>query len=169
MHQPCFWDWCRIVSELNLIYCLIYLDNMIIFWWMAKEHLHCLCVVFDWFREYNFKIKPSKCSLFKKEINYLVHQISKEGVWPSDLNLCTTPNLHGNSSLPQPHGPLLADHKGICMYCTATEWTPLRRRHQLKIGEGVLPEDALKAFDALTQACMSALIPAFTNYTKDSS
>ena len=67
-------------SELNLIYCLNYLDDMIIFLWTAEEHLHQLHVVFNQFREYNLKLKPSKYSLFKEEINYLVHQVSKEGV-----------------------------------------------------------------------------------------
>ena len=75
------------LSELNLIYCLIYLDDIIVFLQMAEEHLHRLCVVFDWFREYNLKLKLSKCSLFKEKINYLVHQVSKEGVQPSDSNL----------------------------------------------------------------------------------
>ena len=53
----------------------------------AEEHLHRLRVVFDWFRDYNLKLKPSKCSLFKEEINYLAHQVSKRGVWPSDTNI----------------------------------------------------------------------------------
>ena len=75
------------LSELNLIYCLIYLDDIIIFSWTAKEHLHWLHVVFDWCREYNLKLKPSKCSLFKEENNYLVHWVSKESVQPSNLNL----------------------------------------------------------------------------------
>ena len=70
--QSCF-------SKLNLIYCLIYLDDTIIFSWMAEEHLHRLHVVFDQFREYNLKLKPSKYIL-KEEINYLVHLVSKEGV-----------------------------------------------------------------------------------------
>ena len=61
------------LSELNLIYCLIYLDDIIIFSWTVEENLHRLCVVFGWFREYNLKLKPSKCSLFREEINYLVH------------------------------------------------------------------------------------------------
>ena len=61
------------LGKLNLIYCLIYLDDIIVFSQMAEEHLHRLCVVFDWFREYNLKLKPSKCSLFKEEINYLAH------------------------------------------------------------------------------------------------
>ena len=75
------------LSELNLIYYLIYLDDIIIFSWTAKEHLQGLHVVFNWFREYNLKCKLLKCSLFKEEINYLVHQASKAGVWPNNLNL----------------------------------------------------------------------------------
>ena len=35
------------LGKLNLIYCLIYLDNIIMFSWTAEEHLHQLCVVFD--------------------------------------------------------------------------------------------------------------------------
>ena len=75
------------LGELNLIYCLIYLDDLILFLQTTEEHLHQLHVVFDCLREYNLKLKPSKCSLFKEEINYLAHQVSKQGVWPSDANL----------------------------------------------------------------------------------
>ena len=35
------------LGELNLIYCLIYLDDLIMFLQTAEEHLHRLCVVFD--------------------------------------------------------------------------------------------------------------------------
>ena len=75
------------MGELNLIYCLIYLDDLIMFLQTVEEHLHHLHVVFNWPREYNLKLKPSKCSLFKEEINYLAHQVSKWGVCPSNANL----------------------------------------------------------------------------------
>ena len=65
------------MGELNFMYCLIYLDDLIVFSQMSEEHLHQLHVVFDRFREYNLKLKPSKCSFFKEEINYLAHQVSK--------------------------------------------------------------------------------------------
>ena len=52
------------MGELNFIYCLIYLDDLIVFLQTAEEHLHRLHVVFDRLREYNLKLKPSKCSLF---------------------------------------------------------------------------------------------------------
>ena len=36
-----------------------------------------------------------------------------------------------------------------------------------KLEKVLLPEDALKTFDALKQACMSTPVPAFANYTKE--
>ena len=75
------------MGELNFIYCLIYLDDLIVFLQTAEEHLHHLCVVFDHLREYNLKLKPSKCSLFKEEINYLAHKVSKAGIRPSNINM----------------------------------------------------------------------------------
>ena len=53
----------------------------------AKEHLHWLHVVSNHLREYNLKLKPLKCSLFWEEKNYLAHQVLKEGVQPSDINV----------------------------------------------------------------------------------
>ena len=85
------------MGELNLIYCLIYLDDLIVFLQTAKEHLHWLCVMFDWLGEYKLKLKLLKCSLFKEEINYLAHQVSNWGVWPSNTNLkaeCASPETY---------------------------------------------------------------------------
>ena len=45
------------LGKLNLIYYLIYLDNVVIFSQTAEEHIHQLEVVFDQFREYNLKFK----------------------------------------------------------------------------------------------------------------
>ena len=75
------------LGKLNLIYCLIYLDNLIMFLQTAEEHLHQLHIVFDQLREYNLKLKPSKCSLFKEEINYLAYWVSMQGLQPSNANL----------------------------------------------------------------------------------
>ena len=85
------------LGKLNLIYCLIYLDDIIISLQAAEEHLHRLHLVFNQFREYNLKLKPSKYSLFKEEINYLAHWVSKGGVPPSNLNLTAIKE----SALPQ--------------------------------------------------------------------
>ena len=88
-NAPAIFQWLmkNCLRELSLIYCLIYLDNIVVFSQTAEEHLHCLQVVFDQFREHNLKLKPLKCNLFREEITYLVHEVLKEGVWPSNLNL----------------------------------------------------------------------------------
>ena len=66
------------LGELNLTYCLIYLDDVIIFS-QTEEHLERMHVVFDRLREHGLKLKPSKCEVFKTEINYLAHHVSKKG------------------------------------------------------------------------------------------
>ena len=75
------------LRELILTYCLIYLNDIVVFSQTAEEHLHQLCVVFDWFREHNLKLKPSKCDFFRKKITYLAHWVSKDGICPSNSNL----------------------------------------------------------------------------------
>ena len=75
------------LSELNLTYCLIYLDDMIIFSKIEGEHLHHLHIVFKHFREYKQKLKPTKCKFFRNKINFSAHHISKEGLLQCKENL----------------------------------------------------------------------------------
>ena len=60
--------------------CLIYLDDVIVFSHTEEEHLERMRVIFDRLREHGLKLKPSKCEVFKTEINYLAHHVSKKGV-----------------------------------------------------------------------------------------
>ena len=64
------------LGELNLTYCVIFLDDMIVFWHTEEEHLEHLRAVFECFRKFNLKLKPSKCLFFQSEIVYLAHHIS---------------------------------------------------------------------------------------------
>ena len=79
------------LGELNLTYCLIYLDDMIIFSKTEEEHLHCLHIVFEYFKECNLKLKPTMCEIFRNKVNYLAHHVSKEGLLPSKENLILVP------------------------------------------------------------------------------
>ena len=53
-------------------------------------------MVFEHFREFNLKLKPSKCNLFQSKIIYLAHHVSKEGVHPSK------DNMHAIEEFPMP-------------------------------------------------------------------
>ena len=68
------------LGELNLSWCIIYLDDIIVFSQTPEEHLVRLQAVFDKLKAAGLKLKPSKCELFKKQINYLGHVVHQEGV-----------------------------------------------------------------------------------------
>ena len=75
------------LGGMNLTYCLIYLDDVIVYSKTPEEHLMHMRVVFDHLWEHGLKLKPSKCNLFKMEIIYLAHHVSKEGVRLSHRNV----------------------------------------------------------------------------------
>ena len=161
------------LGKLNLIYYLIYLDDLIVFLWTLEEHLHPLCVVFDWLKEYNLKLKLPKCSLFKEEINYLAHWVSKQGVWPSNANL----KAIAECMLPQTYTEIQAFLGLIGHYrwfIKGFTWTAQLLNKHLA-GEGasrksewvLLSEDTLETFQALKWACMSSPVLAFADYMKD--
>ena len=161
------------MGDLNLIYCLIYLDDLIMFLWMAEEHLHWLCVVFDWLREHNLKLKPLKCNLFKEKINYLAYEVSKQGVWPSNTNL----KAIAENALLQTFTEIRAFLSLIGHYrwfIKGFAWIAQPLNEHLAGEEASrksewvsLSEEALEAFQVLKQACMNSSVLAFANYTKD--
>ena len=71
------------LGELNLMYWIIYLDDVIVFGHTEEEHLECLCVIFKRFCKFNLKLKPSKCLFFQPEITYLAHHISRKETGPA--------------------------------------------------------------------------------------
>ena len=138
----------------------------------SEEHLHWLHVVFDCLREYNLKLKPLKCSLFQEEINYLAHQVSKKGVWPSDINV----KAIAEYALPQTYTEIraflgLVGHhrwfiKGFTWIAQPLNEHLSREGASRKSEQVSLSEEALEAFEALKQACMNSPVLAFTDYTK---
>ena len=66
--------------DLNLNWCIIYLDDVVSLAPTVKEHLVRLEAVFQKFKDAGLKLKPSKCNLFNKSMSYLGHVVSEEGV-----------------------------------------------------------------------------------------
>ena len=58
---------------------LVYLDDIVIFSSSVEQHLSRLDLVFAKLREANLKLKPSKCALLRKSVEYLGHVVS--GKW----------------------------------------------------------------------------------------
>jgi hypothetical protein len=60
--------------------CLVYLDDVIVIGRTFREHLLNLRNVFQRFRETHLKLNSEKCQLFQKEVRYLGHIVSPEGI-----------------------------------------------------------------------------------------
>ena len=69
------------LSELNLSFTMVYLDDVIVYSETPEDHLTRLQAVFAHFAHHGLKLKPSKCH-FLKEITYLGHNISAKGMLP---------------------------------------------------------------------------------------
>ena len=174
VQHPATFQWLmqNCLRELNLIYCLIYLDGIVVFSHTTEEHLHKLCVVFDQFKEDNLNMNPSKCNFFKEEITYLGHWVSKEGVWPSNSNLKTITECTLPQTYTEVHAflGLVGHYRRFIKGFTQIAWPlndHLTREGASRKSEQVsLSEDALKAFEELKQACMTAPMLAFVDSTK---
>ena len=64
--------------DLNMNWCIVYLDDIIIFCDTKEEHLKRLEAVFQKLYAAGLKLKPSKCFFFREEIEYLGHVVSRE-------------------------------------------------------------------------------------------
>ena len=95
------------LGELHLQYCIIYLDDIIVFSKTLEEQLKRLRMVFEKLSASGLKLKPSKCEFFKQKLEYLGHIVSEEGIktnpkkieaiqkWPIPTNITETHSFLG--------------------------------------------------------------------------
>ena len=160
------------LGELNLIYCLIYLDDMIVLSKAKEKHLWCLPVVFECFWEHNLKLKLSKYEFFHNDINYLTHHVSKEGIWPSKENLKAVAEF----TQPQTYTKISA-FLGLVghyqQFIKEFAWVAqplhehLSRKGTDRENEYVtLTSDVQAGFKMLKKACLEASVLAFADFDK---
>ena len=129
-------------------------------------------VVFDCLCEHGLKLKPSKCEVFKLEINYLAHHVSWKGVLPSKKYLeliaqCPPPDTYTKVK----YFVGLVGHyrcfiKGF-VKIAAPLYDLTSGDNKDKKSEHVnLSPEAHEAFDRLKTACLQAPILAFPDFNK---
>ena len=160
------------LGELNLMYTLIYLDDIIVFSDSEAEHVRWLGAVFERFQEHGLKLKPSKCNFFRKEINYLGHRVSADGMRPG------MDNVEGIAEMAPP-----TMYTGIRWFLGVTGFyrrfikgyakiaQPLndlisKEKSKLKGQEVKLMVEALDAFHKLKIKCMMAPVLVFADFEK---
>ena len=68
------------LGELHLDWCIIYLDDIIIFSKNPDEYITRLEGVFEKLAKVGLKLKPSKCKFFCSSLKYLGHIVSRDGI-----------------------------------------------------------------------------------------
>ena len=68
------------LGDLHLNWCIIYLDDIIVFSEKPKEHIKRLRKVFSKLVQASLKLKPKKCEFFKSRISYLGHIVFSSGI-----------------------------------------------------------------------------------------
>ena len=157
------------LGELNLTYCVIYLDYVIVFGHMEEEHLEHLRVVYERFQESNLKLKPSKCSFFQSEIVYLAHHILQRGILPSQENVRAVQEF-----------PMPETYTQVCVFCGLAghyrrfikEFANIAHPlydvlgKEVKMGLMDLPPKAREAVAVLKGKVQSALVLVFPDFEK---
>ena len=69
-----------VLCGLSYMTCLVYLDDNTILGRSFDEQLARLQKVFNRVRSANLKLKPSKCSLFRRSASFLGHVVSEHGI-----------------------------------------------------------------------------------------
>ena len=160
------------LGDLNFHWCIIYLDDIVIFSKDLAIHLERLEAVFRKLEKAGLMLKPSKCELFQRQLAYLAHVISARGVatdegkieaimnWPKPTTIMEVRSFFGFIGYYHRYIPKFAQ----------VAW-PL---HQLMSGENVGKKKAAikwdsrcqQAFDDLKALCTTVPILAYANFSK---
>lgn len=155
-----------VLRGLNWQIALIYLDDVLVYSQNFKDHLHHLRLVFDRFCEAGLKLKPSKCHFGQKEVKYLGHVITTEGIQPDPEKVKVIQEYPAPTSVKEVRAFMgLTNYYRKFVKGFAQVASPL---HDLtKKGASFLwTEDCQKAFDTLKKALTEAPILAYPDFTQ---
>ena len=161
------------LGELHLNWCIIYLDDIIVFSRTPEEHIHRLRAVFEKLKAAGLKLKPSKCDFFKKEIKYLGHVVSEQGVstdpgkikavteWPQPTTVTEVRSFLGFVSYYRRFIPNFSKvAKPLNQLLQNLEGTPSQKK-KFKVHWG--PEQQ-EAFETLQRLCTESPVLAYADF-----
>lgn len=73
----------NVLKEYLNKFLFVYLDDIVVFSKSLDEHIQHLTLVFKRLREYNLKAQLHKCEFLRKEVEYLGHVITPDGIKPN--------------------------------------------------------------------------------------
>ena len=160
------------LGEMHLKWCIIYLDDIIVFSKIPEEHIERLRGVFEKLAAAGLRLKPSKCKFFKLQATYLGHIVSKDGIETDPKKLEAIKNWPVPKTVTEVRsflGFMNYYRKFIPKYAQVA-----RPINQLVSGENANKKKALVdwtnecqvAFEHLKHLCSQTPILAYANYTR---
>ena len=129
--------------------------------------------MFEHFHEHGLKLKPLKCSFLHKQITFLGHKVSADGMKPSTLN------LKGIAEMALPANYTEVRHffgmTGFFQRFIKNYTRITKSLNDILEGEAskmksqavTLPLEVLEAFEWLKMCCMTAPVLAFADFEKE--
>ncbi|GBM57276.1 Transposon Ty3-I Gag-Pol polyprotein [Araneus ventricosus] len=156
-----------VVRGLSSEACLVYLDDIIIVGQTFEEHLNNLRKVFQRLQKANLKLNPKKCRFFQREVAYLGHVISAEGVKTDPENIKAVVDWPRPDKIHD-----LRSFFGLCTYYRrfvknfSTIARPLHKLTEAKSNFN-WTDKCVKSFNSLKQALTSSPILTYPRTDKD--
>ena len=156
----------RVLASLHWEICLFYLDDIIVFSSTWEEHLARLREVFKRLSDAILKLGAAKCTFAAKEVSYLSHRVTEEGLLPDPSLLAAIREIPPPTTATEVHSFLgLASYyrhyvKGFAAIAA--------HLHALTWKDAVFhwSEDCQKAFDQLKTLLTTSPITAFPDFSQ---
>ena len=156
----------RVLAGLHWETCLFYLDDIIVFSSTWEEHLARLREVFERLRHAKLKLGAAKCTFAAKEVSYLGHRVTEEGLLPDPTLLAAIRDIPPPKTATEVRSFLgLAGYYRRYVKGFAAIAAPL---HALTRKDAVFQwsEDCQTAFDQLKTRLTTSPITAFPDFSQ---
>ena len=157
----------RVLAGLHWETCLFYLDDIIVFSSTWEDHLARLREVFERLRHSKLKLGPAKCTFAAKEVSYLGHRVTEEGLLPDPTLLAAIRDIPPPKTATEVRSFLgLAGYYRRYVKGFAAIAAPL---HALTRKDALFhwSEDCQSAFDQLKVRLTTSPITAFPDFSKE--
>ena len=153
----------KVLAGLQWEYAVLYIDDIVVFGPSVGVALDRLQIVLDRLRQAGLRLKPSKCTLLKPEVDFLGHTVSAQGVGPDPKKIQAVVDWETPTDLTQ-----LRSFIGLCTYYRrfVKGFSDICKPLYLLLEKGLAwrwGDEQQKAFDAMKKHLTEAPILAYPN------
>lgn len=147
-------------------FCLVYIDDIVIFSRSQEEHVEHVCLILDAIVQAGLTLKGSKCHFGQEVVELLGYQISQHGIAPQETRMAAIKNVPESQSVKEVRSFLgMAGYYRQCIPEFAEVAAPLvnltKKNELFRFGD-----DERIAFEKLKEALCSENVMAYPDVNK---